>query len=125
MTLQRCLRRKSNIGQKRHAMAATPSTNVTPATLALHPLRLREWAKHFAKSGIFSRSAALELLRDGFRRGFVSRQQRDGWPQNVWAITPVGEPLEEQLEGTGVYHGYPIPENDPFRDVMLSRQALA
>jgi hypothetical protein len=75
--------------------------------------------------GIFSRSAALDLLRDGFRRGLVSRQQRDGWPQNVWAITPAGEPLEAQLEGNGVYHGYPMPENDPFRGVVLKRQGLA
>jgi hypothetical protein len=75
--------------------------------------------------GIFSRSAALDLLRDGFRRGLVSRQQRDGWPQNVWAITPAGEPFEAQLEGNGVYHGYPMPENDPFRGVVLKRQGLA
>jgi hypothetical protein len=70
---------------------------------------------------IFSRSAALELLRNGLRRGLVSRQQRDGWPQNVWAVTSVGEPLEAQHEGGGVYHGYPMAENDPFRDVVLQR----
>lgn len=73
---------------------------------------------------IFSRDVALELLRDGFRRRLVSRQQRDGWPQNIWAVTSAGEPLEAQHEGGGVYHGYPMPENDPFRDVVLQRWGL-
>ena len=77
------------------------------------------------KVGIFSRNTALDLLREGLRRGLVSRQQRDGWPQNVWTITPAGEPLEAQLEGDGVYHGCPMPENDPFRDVVLRRLGLA
>jgi hypothetical protein len=36
-----------------------------------------------------------------------------------------GERLEAQLEGNGVYHGYPLPENDPFRDVVLRRAGLA
>jgi hypothetical protein len=89
--------------------------------LASHPLRLREWAKHFATRSAYFPGA----LRWSFRRGLVSRRQRDGWPQNVWAITPAGEPVEAQLEGNGVYHGYPMPENDPFRDVVLSRQARA
>jgi hypothetical protein len=75
--------------------------------------------------GIFSRNTALDLLREGLRRGLVSRHLRDGWPQNVWAITSAGEPLEAQLEGNGVYHGYPMPENDPFRDVVLQRAGSA
>jgi len=74
--------------------------------------------------GVFSRSAALELLRKGIRKGLVSRQKRDGWPQNVWSVTSEGEPLEAQLEGSGVYHGYPMPENDPFRDDVLKRLKL-
>jgi len=77
------------------------------------------------KVGVFSRGAALELLRKGIRSGLVSRQKRDGWPQNVWSFTSEGEPLEAQLEGSGVYHGYPMPENDPFRDDILKRQKSA
>ena len=76
------------------------------------------------KAAIVSRDTALDLLRDGLRRGLVSRQQREGWPQNVWAITPAGEPLEAQLESNGVYHGYPMPENDPFREVVMRRLGL-
>jgi len=77
------------------------------------------------KVGIFTKNAALELLQEGFRRGLVSRQQRDGWPQNVWIVTSTGEPLEAQLEGNGIYHGYPMPESDPFRDIVLQRAGLA
>jgi len=99
-----------------------PEHKRNPGDFGLTPPATARMGKTLCdKVAIFSRSAALELLRDGFRRGLVSRQQRDGWPQNVWAITPAGEPLEAQLEGNGVYHGYPMPENDPFRDVVLDR----
>ena len=70
---------------------------------------------------IYSRSEALALLREGLRRGTFSLQARDGWPQNVWAVTERGEPLEAQHEAQGVYHGYPMPEADPFREKVLDR----
>ncbi|MBM3764013.1 MAG: hypothetical protein FJW32_01360 [Acidobacteria bacterium] len=66
------------------------------------------------------RKEAMELLRTGFARGFFSEQIRGGWPQNVWAVTERGEPLESQHEGNGAYHGYPMPEADPFREIVLS-----
>lgn len=70
---------------------------------------------------IHTRSAALSLLRIGLRKGMFSVQERSGWPQNVWAVTGDGEPLEAQLEGEGVYHGYPMPQDDPFREDVLFR----
>jgi len=70
---------------------------------------------------IYSRAEALTLLRAGLLRGTFSMQERDGWPQNVWAVTERGEPLEAQLEGQGVYHGYPMAEADPFRAKILDR----
>lgn len=35
----------------------------------------------------------------------------------------MGEPLEAQLENAeqGIYHGYPMPANDPFRNQVLNR----
>ena len=71
---------------------------------------------------IYTRSKALKLLSAGFSRGIFSVQSRGLWPQNVWAVTDEGEPLEAQLENTGDgrYHGYPMPEGDPFRDEVLS-----
>ena len=71
--------------------------------------------------GIFEHSQALELLREGFRRCMFSAQERDGWPQNVWAVTHDGKALEAQLEGGGVYHGYPMAETDPFAVEVLAR----
>src|ERR1039457_3146407 len=70
---------------------------------------------------IFSPAEALTLLQAGLQRGTFSAQERDGWPQNVWAVTARGEPLEAQLERQGVYHGYPMPEADPFREKVLER----
>jgi hypothetical protein len=34
-----------------------------------------------------------------------------------------GVPLEAQLENAanGTYHGYPMPEDDPFRDIVIAR----
>ena len=70
---------------------------------------------------IFSRAAALTLLRDGLMKGVFSAQERNGWPQNVWAVTEKGEPVEAQLESDGMYHGYPMAESDPFREKVLDR----
>ena len=72
---------------------------------------------------IHTRAAALALLRTGLMKGLFSVQERNGWPQNVWVVTSEGEPLEAQLEqeGEGTYHGYPMPQDDPFREVVLTR----
>ncbi|MDE2861544.1 MAG: hypothetical protein OXP10_01395 [Chloroflexota bacterium] len=72
--------------------------------------------------GIFDKSKALQLLREGVRRGLISEQTRGGFPQNVWSVTEEGEPLEAQLENQaqGIYHGYPMPKNDDFRDEVLN-----
>jgi hypothetical protein len=70
---------------------------------------------------ILGRAEALKLLETAFVRGFFSVQERGGWPQNVWAVTNDGQPLEAQLEGDGIYHGYPMPQGDPLRDEVLLR----
>ena len=74
-------------------------------------------------AGIFSRSEAEALLREGIRRGLISVQKRDGWPQNVWAVTPRGVPLEAMLENpaTGGYHGYPMIPGDPLANEVRER----
>ncbi len=73
--------------------------------------------------GIWSRADATQLLRQGFELGLVSKQRRNTWPQNVWMTTNEGEILEAQLENqdTGSYHGYPMPSNDPFREIVVAR----
>ena len=74
-------------------------------------------------ASVHTRSQALGLLQAGIRRGLVSEQVRNDFPQNVWAVTADGIPLEAQLENseTGAYHGYPMQEADPFRAKILAR----
>lgn len=68
----------------------------------------------------FPKLRAQNLLCAAFLRGMVSVQERDGWPQSVWAVCE-DEAYEAQLENRakGVYHGYPMPAQDNFRDVVL------
>ena len=73
-------------------------------------------------AGIFTKTEAQRLLMEGARRGLISEQKRiGGLPQNIWAVTADGCPLEAQLENRvqSTYHGYPVPENDPLRDRIL------
>jgi len=69
----------------------------------------------------FPRAHAESLLRQGLLRGMVSRNQHNGWPQNVWAVSESGEPFEAQLENriNGTYHGYPMPKADDFRSLVI------
>ncbi len=73
--------------------------------------------------GIFSKKEATRLLRKGVRMGLVSFREINGFPKNIWSISKEGCPLEAQLENQdqGIYHGYPMPENDPFRQLVLEK----
>jgi hypothetical protein len=53
----------------------------------------------------------------------MSEPRANGYPQNVWAVSAEGVPLEAQLENAanGTYHGYPMPEEDPFRDIVITK----
>lgn len=75
--------------------------------------------------GVFTRAEALGILRQGLARGLVSDRSVGEWPKNIWAVTAQGWPLEAQLENpvNGVYHGYPMPDSDPFASVIVQRWA--
>lgn len=99
-----------------------PEHKRAPGDFALFPPAYARPHKTLCDSvGITRREEAQRYLHLGFTRGLFSRQLRDGWPQNIWAVTDDGYPLESQHEGAGRYHGYPMPEGDPFRDEILSR----
>ena len=85
------------------------------------PSNPRPGKTHCDQVKIFTRTEATRLLRAGLLKGLFSVQERNGWPQSDWSVTNAGEPLEAQLEGDGVYHGYPMPDADPFRDVVVQR----
>lgn len=74
-------------------------------------------------AGIKNRLVAVELLKMGIQRGLISVQERNGWPQNIWAVHDNDMPMEAILEnaGTGTYHGYPLQHDDPFCDQVLER----
>lgn len=69
---------------------------------------------------VFKRADALALLVEGVRRGMISEQRVDGWPQNIWGRTSSGRFVEAQLEnrGNGTYHGYPVPLQDPMLPIL-------
>ena len=75
------------------------------------------------EAGIFKRVLALDILRQGVRCGLISAWDGKGYPQNVWSVSADGIPLEAQLEnsGNGTYHGYPMPSEDPFRELVLAK----
>jgi len=72
---------------------------------------------------VFSREIALNYLKKGAARCLISDRNVDGFPKNIWSVTDDGVPLEAQLENPvkGTYHGYPMPESDPFTAQILAR----
>ncbi len=113
----------TRIGNVRYR--GNPEHKRSPGDFGLVPPRAPRRGKTLCDQvRIFSSSEALRLLQEGFQRGMFSAQERNGWPQNVWAVTDNGEPLEAQLEGDGLYHGYPMPQTDPFREKVLERWTL-
>jgi hypothetical protein len=99
-----------------------PEHKRNPGDFGLDPPSLPRPSKALCDdSGIYSRAEALALLQAGLFKGLFSVQDRGGWPQNVWAVTTDGQPLEAQLEGNGIYHGYPMPQEDPLREDIIDR----
>jgi hypothetical protein len=66
---------------------------------------------------------AVALLRAGLTKGIMSGTPSGGWPQNIWSVSERGEVFEAQLENAaqGIYHGYPMPADDDFRDIVLQQ----
>ncbi len=85
-----------------------------PADFGLHPPSSPRPDKTLCDGIVDSREQAQRLLELGFGKGLVSVQERDGWPQNVWAVAGQRDAVEAQHEGSGRYHGYPMPVSDPF-----------
>ena len=96
-----------------------PEHKKNPGDFGLKPPSAPRSGKSLCDAvNIFSRKAALELLKSGLRKGLISDcfSFNGRWPQNIWSVTDQGYPLEAQLENqeTGTYHGYPMPESDPM-----------
>ena len=99
-----------------------PEHKSTPGDFALTPPAQPRADKTLCEgANIVTRSEAERLLKEGVRKGLVSVQTRGQFPQNIWAVTDNGCPLEAQLKNQqrGIYHGYPVPHTDPFGEVIL------
>lgn len=66
------------------------------------------------------------LLREGIRRGMISEQTHNAWPQNVWAVDQQNEVYQANLtnSGTGEYHGFPIRGEGSFLSLIRSEWAV-
>jgi hypothetical protein len=99
-----------------------PEHKKNPGDFGLTPPSSPRTAKSLCDTvEIFTRKIAISYIKDGLRKGMISAQMKGQWPQNIWAVTSDGIPLEAQLENpeSGVYHGYPMPESDPFSHEVI------
>ena len=99
-----------------------PEHKKNPGDFGLTPPSSPRSAKSLCDSvAIFEKQIALRLLKDSLKKGMYSIAEKNGWPQNIWAVDKNGNPLEAQLENqeTGTYHGYPVPESDPFGEIII------
>lgn len=106
------------------AYGGNPEHKRNPGDFGLKPPGMPRQGKSLCDSAnLFLRADALRLLREGIAKGLISAQERNGWPQNVWAVTESGVPVEAMLENQnqGTYHGYPMLPGDPLADMVLAR----
>jgi hypothetical protein len=135
------MKRRSGFNPKRRIRAAADPKDITRLANSIHYSGNPEHKRNPGDFGltppsqpradktlcdvikIFSRKEAEALLKTGVEKGLFSEQEQNGYPQNIWAVTVDGYPLEAQLENAlqGHYHGYPMPEADPFRDAVLAK----
>jgi hypothetical protein len=73
-------------------------------------------------AGILSVAEAQRWLQEGVRRGLIGAKEQNGYPTHIWAVTDEGLVLEATFSGgrPGEYHGYPLFEPDPFRQIVLN-----
>lgn len=99
-----------------------PEHKKNPGDFGLTPPSSPRTAKSLCDTvEIFTRKVAISHIKDGLQKGMISEQMKGQWPQNIWAVTSDGIPLEAQLENpeSGVYHGYPMLESDPFSHEVI------
>ncbi|MDB5821035.1 MAG: hypothetical protein JWQ11_4675 [Rhizobacter sp.] len=109
---------------KAASYGGNPEHKRNPGDFGLSPPAMPRQGKSLCDDArIFSRAGALKLLKTGLERGIVSVQERNGWPQNIWAVAPNGVAVEGMLENaeTGTYHGYPMLPIDPLIVDVLAR----
>lgn len=100
-----------------------PEHKQTPGDFGLTPPTDPRPNKTYCdEAGVVEKAKAEALVKKGIEKGLVSKRWPSDWPQNVWSVSDDGQPFEAQLENPtlGVYHGYPMPLDDPFRKTVLA-----
>ena len=107
--------------------AGSPLHKRGPGDFNLDPPAALRPGKSICDDVIDCHADAQRLLEEGAKKGLISIQINGGYPQNVWAVTPQGVALEAMLDNSerGSYHGYPMPEADPLRMLVLDRWRVA
>lgn len=70
--------------------------------------------------GIFKRTVAEELVRDGLVRGMWSERRNGDFPALVW-VCEKGFVLEAVIDVNGEAHGYPLADFDPLAKEVRAR----
>ena len=113
----------NDLAQKVH-YTGSPYHKRSPADFGLTPPAQPRPDKTLCdEAGILTVEEAEHWLKEGVRRGMISPIAQDGFPKHIWAVTDKGIALEANYnnEGPGHYHGYPLFEPDPFRQIILKR----
>jgi len=70
----------------------------------------------------FTKSEALQLLREGCRRGLIDHNIENGWPKRIWAVyQEVVLEAQHDKSPSGSYHGYPLQADDNFKNYIMDR----
>lgn len=100
-----------------------PAHKRHPGDFGLNPPAQPRLNKTLCDGTQVNLQTAMRLLRTGARLGLVSIREQNGFPQNIWAVSPNGIALEAQLDNaeTATYHGYPMGPGDPLATEVLNR----
>lgn len=107
---------------KKVRYTGNPAHKSSPGDFGLTPPAMPRSDKTLCDgAGITQRAEAEQLLREAIAKGMISEQERNGFPQQIWAVSSSGIPLEAQLENQelGSYHGYPLQKTSPLWDLIL------
>lgn len=63
------------------------------------------------------------LLAAGIAKGMISEKSTDAIPRFIWAVTEAREVFEAQTHANtpGIYHGYPLKDNDDMKSIVLEK----
>ena len=77
----------------------------------------------YPEEGLRPRQQVLSLAIDGVRYSGNPEHKRNpgDFGLNPPSSPRAGKTLEAQLEGNGVYHGYPMAEADPFQEKVFEQ----